>query len=280
MPLEQGRCYVIGEIGINHNGSLDLALRLMESAAEAGCDAVKFQKRTVQVVYSRDELLAPRASPFGTTNGDLKNGLEFGQGAYESIFRCGEALGLDVFASVWDVDSVTFLEQFDPPYLKVPSPLLTNEELLWRCKRSDLPLILSTGMSTFDEVKQAVRFLDGKDLVLLHCTSSYPCPAEDINLRGMEALSKSFGLPVGYSGHESGLWPTIAAVALGGVMVERHITMSRDLWGSDQKISLEPRELQEMVRAIRDVELAMGDGQIGIRESEFAALKKLRRAWC
>jgi N-acetylneuraminate synthase len=280
MVAELQRCYIIAEIGINHNGDLDLARQLMDIAAEAGCDAVKFQKRTVHIVYTKEELLTPRGSPFGATNGDLKYGLEFGENAYRVIFQHAASLGLDAFASVWDPDSVSFMEQFQPRYLKIPSPLLTYDDLLCRCKRSRIPLILSTGMSSIDEVRRAVGILDGADLTLLHCKSSYPCPADDINLRGMDTLRKMFSLPVGYSGHEEGFGPTVAAVAIGAVMVERHITVNREMWGSDQKLSIEPHELRQMVRAIRDVEAAMGDGQIELRPSEFPALKKLRRAWC
>jgi N-acetylneuraminate synthase len=273
-------CYIVAEIGINHNGDVELAKRLIDIAAEAGCDAVKFQKRTVDVVYSPEELLAPRNSPFGTTNGDLKRALEFGYAAYSTLFRHAQTLGIDAFASVWDVDSVTFMEQFDGAFLKIPSPLLTHGLLLERCRRSATPIVLSTGMSTPDEIRHAIKILEDADLTLLACTSCYPCPPEEINLRAIETLRRTFGLPIGYSGHELGLGPSVAAVALGAVMVERHITVARDMWGSDQKFSLEPGELRHMVKAIRDVESALGDGRIDLRESEVPALRKLRRAAC
>jgi N-acetylneuraminate synthase len=270
--------YVIAEIGINHNGSLELAERLMTLAAAAGCNAVKFQKRTIEVVYTAEELLAPRASVFGNTNGDLKRGLEFGRREFESLFRLGKKLGIDVFASVWDIDSVGFIEQFGVRYMKIPSPLLTHDDLLRRCGSSGIPIILSTGMSTMEEIAHAVKLLQGVDLTLLLCTSAYPCPSERINLNGLRTLRRAFGLPTGYSGHEAGIAPTIAAVALGAVVVERHITESRNLWGSDQAVSLEPTELRQLVQGIREVDAAMGDGRIDLQECEIPARAKLRRA--
>jgi N-acetylneuraminate synthase len=269
---------IVAEIGINHNGSLDLAKRLIEAAAGAGCDAVKFQKRSVDVVYSAEELQRPRESPFGTTNGDLKRGLELGREAYAEIDRLCRRLGLLWFASCWDVASVGFMEQFDPPCHKIASPGLTDDELLIAHRLTGRPMLLSTGMSSTDEIDHAVGVTGRQDLVLLHCTSAYPASASELNLRVIPWMAERYQVPIGYSGHEVGLYTTLAAVSLGACLVERHFTLDRTMWGTDQVASVEPHGMARLVKDIRAVEAALGDGLKRVYPSELAAREKLRRA--
>jgi len=275
------RCYIVAEIGINHNGSLDIARQLIHAAAEAGADAVKFQKRTIDLCYTPEELAAPRKSPFGETNGDLKRGLELSYAQYFAIEMYCEEFGIAWFASPWDVPSVAFLERFNVPCHKVASALLTDFELLDAIAGTGKPVILSTGMSTEAEIDAAVRYLDSRGappMVLMHCTSAYPCDDSELNLRVMRSgtFTKHCD-PVGYSGHEKGIATTVAAVALGACMVERHITLDRTMFGSDQAASLEPTGFARLCRDIRAVEAAMGDGVKRVYDSELPALKKLRR---
>ncbi len=271
-------CYVIAELGINHNGSLETALRLIDAAFAAGCDAVKFQKRTVEVVYTRSELDKPRESPFGTTNRDLKEGLELGGEEYGEVDRYCNRLGITWFASCWDEASVDFMAKYDPPCFKIASACLTDDDLLRHHRKFGKPILLSTGMSTMEEIRHAVGVLGGcKDLVLLHCTSTYPSKPAELDLKAMDALRRAFGLPVGYSGHEVGLQTTLAAAALGACVVERHITLDRAMWGSDQAASVEPHGMAHLVRDIRVMEEAMGDGVKRVHESELAVRAKLRR---
>lgn len=272
------RVLVIAEIGINHNGSLDLALRLVDAAASAGCHAVKFQKRTVDAVYSAAELAEPRESPFGTTNGDLKRGLELGRREYEAIDRRCRERGLVWFASSWDEASLDFIEAFDPPCHKVASPLITDAALLDRYRATGRPLLVSTGMSTIDEIDRAVAIVGRERLVLMHCTSAYPSRADDLNLRAIPALASRYDVPVGYSGHEVGLATTVAAAALGAAAVERHLSLDRAMWGSDQAASVEPQGFARLVRDIAAVEQALGDGVKRVYDSEAPAMRKLRRS--
>ena len=269
-------CYIVAEIGINHNGSLDIARQLIHAAAEAGADAVKFQKRTIELCYTPEELAAPRKSPFGETNGDLKRGLEFGEKEYEVINSYCEEFGIAWFASPWDVPSVAFLEKFNVPCHKVASALLTDGELLRAVRATGKPVILSTGMSTADEISQALAALHGCEHVVMHCTSAYPCDDSQLNLSYMQRMRGPYRT-VGYSGHEKGIATTVAAVALGACMVERHITLDRTMFGSDQAASLEPTGFARLCRDIRAVEAAMGDGVKRVYDSELPALKKLRR---
>lgn len=270
--------FIVAEIGINHNGSLDLARKLIAAAAAAGCHAVKFQKRTVPLVYSAAELARPRESPFGTTNGDLKRGLEFGQQEYAAIdLACREA-GVLWFASCWDEGSVDFIEAFAPPCYKIASPCLTDHDLLRRCRQTGKPLLLSTGMSTIEEVDAAVGVLGREQLVLMHCTSTYPSQTEELNLKTIHLLAQRYGVPVGYSGHEVGLATTVAAVALGAVAVERHLTLDRAMWGSDQAASIEPHGFERLVKDITAVERSLGDGVKRVYPSEVPAMDKLRKA--
>jgi N-acetylneuraminate synthase len=270
-------CYVVGEIGINHNGDLGVAKKLIDLSAVSGCQAVKFQKRTLEVVYSAEEMARPRENPFGPTNGDLKRGLEFGADQYQAIDGYCKAQKIHWFASCWDEASVDFMERFAPPAYKIASASLTDDNLLKHHRKTKRPIILSTGMSTLAQVDHAVEVLGTKDLVILHTTSAYPAKVEDLNLRMIPVLRERYGVPVGYSGHETGLAPTVAAVALGACMVERHITLDRAMWGSDQAASVEPGGLMRIVRDIRVLESALGDGVKKVTADETPIMKKLRR---
>lgn len=269
--------YVVAEIGINHNGSLELARKLIEAAAASGCDAVKFQKRTVDVVYTEEELARPRENPFGPTNGDLKRGLEFDIDQYREIDGYCREAGISWFVSCWDEASIDDIEPLDPPCYKIASASLTDDALLRHHRSTGKPLILSTGMSTMEEIRHAVDVLGTDDLILLHCTSAYPAPLEELSLLTMRTLNREFGCPVGYSGHEVGLSPTLAAVALGACVVERHITLDRSMWGSDQAASVEPHGFSRLVKDLRAIETAMGDGTKKVFESELPIRAKLRR---
>jgi N-acetylneuraminate synthase len=271
------RCYLIGEIGINHNGDLAIAKELIAAAAKAGCDAVKFQKRTVDVVYSPEELARTRESPFGTTNGDLKRGLEFGEAEYREIDDFCEGLGIQWFASCWDQGSVDFIEQFEPPCYKIASACLTDDALLRHHRKTGRPIILSTGMSSFEEIDHAVALLSRENLLLLHCTSTYPSQLEELNLSVIPTVQQRYGVPVGYSGHEVGLVTTVVAVALGACAIERHITLDRSMWGSDQAASVEPHGFAKLAKDIRAIESALGDGVKRVYDSEMPIKQKLRR---
>jgi len=270
-------CYVIAEIGINHNGDIDTAKRLISVALAAGCDAVKFQKRTVSVVYSPDELAKARENPFGPTNGDLKYGLEFEQEEYEEIDAFCKSIKLTWFASPWDEGSVDFLEQFHVPVHKIASASLTDDNLLRHVRRTGKPVILSTGMSTYAEIDHAVEVLGKENLILMHATSTYPANYDELNLRAIPVMAERYGVPVGYSGHETGIPTSVCAAALGACSVERHITLDRASWGSDQAASLEPNGINRLVRDIRLWEQAKGDGVKRVYEREFPIIKKLRR---
>ncbi len=270
-------CFITAEIGINHNGDLKLAKRLISAAAASGCDAVKFQKRTIEVVYSPEELAQPRESPLGTTNGDLKRGLEFGKDEYAEIDRFCRSLDMMWFASCWDEGSVDFIEQFAPPCYKIASACLTNDNLLRYHKSLGRPIILSTGMSTMEQIDHAVEILGHENLFLMHCMSTYPAKIEELNLKVIPRLIERYDIPVGYSGHEVGLYTTLAAVVLRACSVERHITLDRAMWGSDQSASVEPHGIARLVKDIRAVETAMGDGVKRIYESEIPVMHKLRK---
>jgi len=269
--------YFIAEIGINHNGDVALAKRLIGAAASAGCDAVKFQKRTVDVVYSAEELSRPRENPFGETNGDLKHGLEFERDAYEEIDEFCRSLELPWLASCWDEESVDFIDVFDPPCYKIASASLTDDELLRHTRSKGKPILLSTGMSSLEQIEHAVHVLGTDDLVVMHTTSTYPSQPEELNLRVIPSLEQRFDVPVGYSGHEVGLYTTLAAVVLGARIVERHITLDRAMWGSDQAASVEPQGLARLVKDVHAVEAALGDGVKRVYDSELPVMQKLRR---
>ncbi len=270
-------CYVIAEIGINHNGDIDIAKQLIDVAAAAGCDAVKFQKRTVDVVYTAEELARPRENPFGPTNGDLKRGLEFGHAEYHEIDAYCATKNIAWFASCWDEASVDFIDHFDPPAYKIASASLTDDDLLVHTRSKGKPIILSTGMSSLEQIDHAVQVLGKKDLIILHSSSTYPAHYEELNLRVIPVLAQQFDVPVGYSGHETGIPSSVAAAAIGACMVERHLTLDRAMWGSDHAASLEPNGITRLVRDIRLVETAMGDGVKRVLDREKPVIEKLRR---
>ncbi|HVN75934.1 MAG TPA: N-acetylneuraminate synthase family protein [Thermoanaerobaculaceae bacterium] len=271
--------FVIAEIGINHNGSLETAKEMIDGAVRAGCDAVKFQKRTPELCVPRDQWHVERDTPWGRMSYiDYKHRIEFGLREYSEIDRRCRALGIPWLASCWDRPSVDFIAQFAPPLYKAASASLTDHALLRRMKATGRPLIISTGMSTTRELEVAVRAVGLKGLMIAHSTSTYPCPAEELNLRVLRTLRQRYLFtPIGYSGHETGLAPTHAAVALGASFVERHITLDRSMWGSDQAASVEVVGLERLVRDIRTIERALGDGVKRVYESELAARAKLRR---
>jgi len=272
--------YVIAEIGINHNGSVDLAKRLIEEAARAGCNAVKFQKRTPEKALPREQWAIVRETPWGRMSYiDYRRRIEFKWPDYVEIDRCCSSHGIDWFASCWDEESVDFIERFNPPCHKVASASVTDLALLRKIGTTGRPIIMSTGMSTMTQVADAVQTLDSDQLLIAHSTSSYPCPIDALNLRMVETLRRLYPqCPIGYSGHETGLVPTWAAVALGATFVERHITLDRAMWGSDQAASVEITGLRRLVDAIRDLEIALGDGVKRIHESEIPSIRRLRGA--
>jgi len=271
-------CFIVAEIGINHNGEVETAMRLIDAAVFSGCNAVKFQKRTIDVVYSKEELNKPRENPFGMTNGDLKMGLEFGQKEYEEVDRYCREKDIIWFASCWDESSVDFIDSFNPLCYKIASASLTDDELLRHHRKKGKPIILSTGMSDLPMINHAVEVLGKDELVIAHCTSTYPSKSEELNLQCIKTLKEKFKeVPIGYSGHETGLATTVAAAVLGACVVERHITLDRSMWGSDQAASVEPQGMRTLVQNIREIEKAMGDGEVKIYESEIPIMQKLRR---
>ncbi len=270
--------FITAEVGINHNGSLDLAKKIVDLAAAHGCDAIKFQKRTVEVVYTPGELAKPRENPFGPTNGDLKRGLEFGQKEYEEIDRYCKEKNILWFASCWDEGAVDFIDQFDPPAYKIASACLTDDNLLRYTRRKGKPIILSTGMSTLEEIQHAVEVLGEDDLIILHCTSTYPSDLNEVNLSLIPALKQIFPHnPIGYSCHSSGIVEPVIAATLGACVIEQHITLDRAMWGSDHAASLGPDGLYRMVRDIRNLPIVLGDGKKRVYESELPIIEKLRR---
>ncbi len=271
--------YITGEIGINHNGELSNAFALIDQAAAAGCDAVKFQKRTPEICTPRDQWDIERDTPWGRmTYIDYRHRVEFGEDDYRQIDAHARERGIAWFASPWDVEAVDFLEQFDVPAHKVASASLTDDELLRRLRATGRTIILSTGMSTPKQIRHAVEVLGSENIVMCHATSTYPAKPAELNLRMIHTLQSEFpNVPIGYSGHETGLQTTLAAVALGAVFVERHITLDRAMWGSDQAASVEPPGLQRLVRDVRIITESLGDGVKKIYDGELAAMKKLRR---
>lgn len=304
-------CFVAAEIGINHNGSLEITKRLIDAAVEAGADAVKFQKREVEVVYTAGELAQPRKvdrsiiknafdrmivegvqykilpeeamnrlkeNPENTTNGDLKYALEFGLKDYDTIDKYCRDRRIIWFASSWDGLSAHFVNGYNVPCHKIASACLTHIDLLKRVRSNGKPVILSTGGSTIEQVQKAVEILGREDLILLHCVANYPCDDDEVNLQVMRALRAAFpGVPIGYSGHEIGILPSMMAVAMGACLVERHITLDKNMPGSDHRASLEPREFKQMVDEIRRFEKIRGDGIKRVLPSEVSVMKKLRR---
>jgi len=269
---------VIAEIGINHNGDLDVTKSLIRMAAEVGCDAVKFQKRSIDIVYPTKILDAPRQSPWGATQRDQKQGLELGKREYDEIAKLCKEHGLDWSASAWDIESLAFVEEYDPPFHKVASAMLTNTAFLKAVATAGRPTLMSTGMATLDQVDRAVETFEdsGARLVLLHTVSTYPTPEEDLNLAMIQTLKKRYGLPVGYSGHETSVSPSIVAAALGAQVIERHITLDRTMYGSDQAASLEKEGLRHLVSVLRKVPKVIGTGVKGWAPGEREVADKLR----
>ncbi|WP_299025817.1 N-acetylneuraminate synthase family protein [uncultured Thermanaerothrix sp.] len=271
--------YIVAEIGINHNGDIEIAKRLMNAAYRAGVDAVKFQKRTPELCVPPDQQNVMRETPWGyITYLEYRRKMEFGEAEYREIDAHARELGMTWFASVWDEPSVDFLEAFNPVAYKIPSAALTDHGLLRKVRSTGRPIILSTGMSTFDQIREAVKLLDPDNLLICHTTSTYPCPPEELNLRMIQTLKREYpDIPIGYSGHEVGLIPSVVAVALGACLIERHITLDRAMWGSDQAASVEPGGFERLVKYIRVTEQALGDGVKRVYESELPSLRKLRR---
>lgn len=272
------KTFIIAEIGINHNGDMELVKKLIDLAVKAGCDAVKFQKRTINKVYSEEYLNSYRESPWGYTQREQKNGLELNYDQYVEIDKYCKEKNIEWFASAWDIDSQLFLQKFNLKYNKIASAMLVNYELLRTVAMERKYTFISTGMSSYDEIDRAVKIFREENcpFELMHCNSTYPMENKDANLKLIEELKKRYGCKVGYSGHEKGILVSICAVALGATSIERHITLDREMYGSDQKASIEANELIELVKNIREVELILGDGNKVLSEEELKVKEKLR----
>jgi N-acetylneuraminate synthase len=270
--------FVIAEIGINHNGDVDIAKQLIDMARSAGCDAVKFQKRTIDIVYTSELLAQPRESPWGTTQREQKEGLEFNEAEYDTIDQYCRSIGLPWFASAWDIPSQAFLRRYDLPYNKVASAMTTNVEFVEAVAGERKPTFVSTGMCTLAEIDKAVEIFKRHNcpVILMHTVSEYPCPEELLNLRVIATLRKRYNVPVGYSGHEVSVSPSIVAGTMGAVAIERHITLSRAMYGSDQAASLEKPGLETLVKQLRKVPKIVGDGNKTTTPGEASVAKKLR----
>jgi N-acetylneuraminate synthase len=270
--------YIIAEIGINHNGDVEIAKRMIDTAVQVGVDVVKFQKRTPEICTPPEQQKQMRDTPWGYISYlDYRYKVEFGEAEYREIDRYCKEKGIAWFASVWDEPSVDFMEKFNPPAYKIPSASLTDHNLLRYARKTGRPLVLSTGMSTMDEIRAAVQVVGTEDLVITHCTSTYPCEPDELNLRMIQTLREKFPCPIGYSGHEVGLTPPIVATAYGACIVERHLTLDRAMWGSDQAASVEPGGFERLVMYVRVTEASLGDGVKRVYESEKSSLTKLRR---
>ncbi len=270
--------YIIAEIGINHNGDLDTAKDMILKAKETGADAVKFQKRTPEACVPKDQWELMRETPWGYISYiDYRHKVEFGEQEYREIDEYCQDLAIDWFVSVWDEPSVDFMEKLNPICYKVPSASLTDQSLLKKIRSTGRPMILSTGMSTFEQIQEAVDFVGADDLIITHATSAYPCNPDELNLKMIQTLRENFSCPIGYSGHEVGLITSVVAVAMGACLVERHFTLDRAMWGGDQSASVEPGGFRKLVKYIRVTEMALGDGVKRVYESEKSSLKKLRR---
>ncbi len=270
--------YIIAEIGINHNGDLEVTKRMIDAAVHAGVDAVKFQKRTPEICTPPDQQKQMRETPWGyITYLDYRYKVEFGEKEYGEIDRYCKEKGIQWFVSVWDEQAVDFMEQFDTPAYKIPSASITDHNLLRHARKTGRPLILSSGMSTMEQISAAVKVVGAENLIITHCTSTYPCEPEELNLRMIQTLRNEFPCPIGYSGHEVGLVPPQVAVALGACMIERHLTLDRAMWGSDQAASVEPSGFERLVKYVRVAEASLGDGIKRVYDSELPSLKKLRR---
>jgi N-acetylneuraminate synthase len=271
--------YIIAEIGINHNGSLDLAKKMIDGALFAGCDAVKFQKRTPEICTPRDQWDIERDTPWGRIKYiDYRHKVEFGINEYHQIDKYCREKGIHWFVSPWDEEALEFIKQFDPVAIKIASATITDIGLLQKARTLGVPVILSTGMSTMEEIENAINILGTENLLLGQSTSTYPCNLNELNLLVIKSFMHQFsGIPIGYSGHETGLAPTLAAVALGATFIERHLTLDRAMWGTDQAASVEIGGMFRLVKDIRDIEKALGDGKKKVYESEKSSQKKLRK---
>jgi len=269
---------VVAEIGINHNGDVDIAKQLIDLAVDAGANAVKFQKRSIDLVYTKEFLASPRTSPWGTTQRDQKNGLEFGREEYQAIDSYCKEKEIEWFASAWDLESQHFLRDFDSKYNKIASAMIVYEDLLREVASEGRYTFISTGMSNIDNIDLAVKIFEKAScpFELMHCVSVYPMDDEDANLKGIVTLRERYGCKVGYSGHEIGLAVSYAAVALGATSLERHVTLNRAMYGSDQAASVEPTGFRQLVGAVRKIEKALGDGVIEVCEKEISIAEKLR----
>ena len=270
--------FITAEIGINHNGDIKLAKKLIDLAYVAGCDAVKFQKRTVDAVYTKEYLDEPRESPWGNTQRAQKEGLEFGKAEYDELDAYCRERNLYWYASAWDIEAQKFLRQYNLKYNKVASAMLTNMDLLHVIAEEKRYTFIATGMSSFEDIDAGVEVFKSHDcpFELLHCNSVYPMPSEDANLKLIPVLSQRYNCKVGYSGHENGNLVSICAIAAGASSIERHVTMDKTMYGSDQKASIEPEELCRLVKDIRLAEKIMGTGEKTLSEGEIAIRKKLR----
>lgn len=270
--------YVVAEIGINHNGDLNIAKELILAAKDAGVNAVKFQKRTPEICVPKEQQSQMRETPWGyITYLEYRYKVEFNKEDYQAIDELCKEVGIDWFVSVWDTASVDFIEQFSPVCYKLPSASLTDHELLLKVRKTGRPLILSTGMSTADQIDDAIRVVGLDNLLVTHSTSAYPCDPHELNLKMIQTLRDKYACPIGYSGHEVGLVTSVVAVAMGACLVERHFTLDRAMWGNDQAASVEPVGFRKLVRYIRVTEQAMGDGVKKVYDSELSSLNKLRR---
>lgn len=270
--------FIVAEIGLNHNGDIDIAKKLIDVAVLSGCDAVKFQKRTPELCVPEEYKNVKRETPWGVmTYLEYRKRVEFGSKEYNQIDAYCREKGIIWFASPWDLPSIEFLKDYALPVYKVPSALLTHKEYLLKLKNIGSPIMLSSGMSDVELVKKAVSFIGEDNIILMHATSTYPAKTEEINLRVLQTYMKMFNCPIGYSGHEVGLQITLAAVAIGANAIERHITLDRSMWGSDQAASVEPIGLMKLVRDIRIIENALGDGVKRILPSEEEVMKRLRK---
>ena len=281
---------IIAEIGINHNGDLDIVKKLIDTAEFAGCDVVKFQKRNPDICVPEHQKEVMRDTPWGRmTYLEYKYRIEFGKKEYDYIDKYCREKSISWTASVWDLDSVNFMSSYDVPFIKIPSAMLTDDELLLATKNTGKKIILSTGMSTIDEIDHAVKILElggstdfsikenNKNYALLHCNSTYPAPIDELNLSCITTLKDRYGCEVGYSGHENGLIPSIAALCFGATIIERHITLDKTMWGTDQMASVEPHGLIKLVRGIRELQSAIGDGNKIVTDGEKSIRDKLRK---
>lgn len=270
--------YIVGEIGINHNGDMAIAKRLIDVAADTGLNAVKFQKRTPELCVPRDQWDIERDTPWGVMKYiDYRHKVEFDESEYQEISDYCASRGVDWFASPWDEEAVDFLERFDVVCYKIASASITDLPLLKKIRSTGRPVIMSTGMSTMEQIREGVDTLGRDNLLICHSTSSYPCKPEELNLNMIGTLAAEFDVPIGYSGHEIGLSTTVAATVLGACLIERHITVDRAMWGSDQSASVEPQGVARLIRDIRVVESALGDGVKRVYDSELGVMQKLRR---